>query len=205
MSRPIVAIFLKAPVAGRVKTRLAATCGTEEAVRLYREWLTRIFTQLQPLRPEVRLIGYYDGDLALLDSWHSSVDDWVAQPAGDLGVRLAHLFRHVHPPGGSASPCIAIGSDCLTLTADRLLHAFTLLKAYDTILGPAPDGGYYLIGLRRGAPDLFNDIRWSGPWTRLDQERNVRAAGLSLGWLDEQPDIDTWDDWQRFLQSESGQ
>jgi rSAM/selenodomain-associated transferase 1 len=196
-----VLIFLKYPTPGQVKTRLAASMGAPAAAALYRCWLEQILQQLQPLRPAVQLIAVYTGaPLQDFTIWHGLADLWLPQVAGHLGQRLEAAFQYAqlgpgHPPTPRRRPTCAIGTDCLELDADLLRQAFHLLEQYDVVLGPAHDGGYYLIGSATFQPGLFAQIRWSTPHTFADQLDRCRTLGCSVTLLPPRADIDTAEDW----------
>jgi len=158
MNRASVIVFVKAPRAGKVKTRLGADIGMGRAAALF-----RIMTQST-------ISEVANGDW----STHLGVDpvsvfpDWqnvwpkslkrIAQGDGSLGARMARVIART-PPG----PVVIIGADAPGLRARHLRQAFAALRGADAVFGPAEDGGYWLIGIarRRGAPELFRDVRWS--------------------------------------------
>ena len=192
-----ILIFLKYPEPGRVKTRLARALGAERAAALYRNWIGIVLGLLQPLRDTTRLVGYFDGapHEAFCD-WHMLADDWLPQPPADLGERLAAGFEWGFKLGG---PVLAVGTDCVEIEADLLLHAFEELSHQDVVFGPTPDGGYYLIGLSVARPELFWSIRWSSPFTLADHLRCCREKGWSVSLLPMRHDIDTENDWRAYL------
>ena len=195
--RGTILVFVKAPDPGRVKTRLAATVGPDVAAALYRGWVGQVFGALQPVRPGVRLVGYFDGGpRAAFAEWAALADDWWPQPPGDLGDRLAGGFRLALADGG---PVLAVGTDCLELDAGLAGAAFRGLAGADVVFGPAADGGYYLVGLAADRPGLFDGVRWSGPHTLADHLARCRANGWSVALLPARADIDTWDDWAAYL------
>src|SRR4051812_9564630 len=115
VTRPVLLVFLKYPEPGKVKTRLAAEFGAEGAARLYREWVGGVLGAVQTARPWVHVVGFFDGAPAgRFAEWAALVDEWLAQPAGGLGERLAAGFAWGHERGG---PVLAIGTDCLDLHA----------------------------------------------------------------------------------------
>ena len=153
-----VIIFVKAPRAGRVKTRLGNSIGMGRAAALFRIMTMRTVREagkgswqtLLAVDPPSALSGF--GNL-----WPAHLPR-IAQVNGDLGARMAHGFQAV-PKG----PVVIIGADAPGLRARHLRQAFAALRGSDAVFGPADDGGYWLIGLarRRAAPDLFRDVRWS--------------------------------------------
>jgi rSAM/selenodomain-associated transferase 1 len=161
--KPILLVFLKYPEAGRVKTRLAEEIGADAAARLYREWIGIVLRNVQALRRELLIVGYIDG--ATPESfceWSALVDEWRPQSAGGLGERLAAGFEWGFLRGG---PVLAIGTDCLEVSASEVRQALQELEAADAAFGPATDGGYYLVGTRRHISGFFNGVRWSSPHT----------------------------------------
>ena len=112
---------------------------------------------------------------------------YADQGDGDLGVRLA---RAAADAGASGNPVVIVGTDCPGLTADVLDAAFDALAARDVVLGPALDGGYYLVGLRRFCPDLFVGIPWSTPEVLSLTRRAAERAGLTVTLLGPLGDVD---------------
>lgn len=191
-------VFLKYPEPGKVKTRLAADLGAVSAANLYRDWIGVVLRNVQPVRPAVHLVGYFDGAPAeRFSEWSILVDEWLPQPAGDLGSRLTVAFEWGHARGG---PVLAIGTDCLELRAKQILDSLSRLTDHDVVFGPATDGGYYLVGSSRHIPGLFDGIRWSSAETLADQIQHCETQGLRVALLDSLEDIDTAADWQRYQQ-----
>src|SRR5262245_13926016 len=189
----ILLVFVKFPVPGKVKTRLADELGTEVAAAHYREWIGRVLRNVQPTRESLHVVGYFDGATADgFSEWNGLVDDWRQQPAGDLGIRLADGFEWGHRRG---QPVIAIGTDCLEMTAGHVESALADLHKYDVVFGPATDGGYYLVGTRTHVPGLFDAIRWSSAHTLADNLQRCRSLGMRCSLLEELTDIDTAADW----------
>lgn len=186
-----LAVFVKAPVAGRVKTRLAAEIGARAAADLYRALArstvaacvaashdTAVWFTPTQARPSIR---DWLGDLAIAE--------YRAQPAGNLGVRLIAAFQHHFRAG--ARRVVLIGSDCPGIDAPLVSRAFTSLEEQEIVLGPAQDGGYYLIGLQRPEPRLFRGIAWSTD--AVLTQTLARAGRLGLRWsvLPVLRDVDT--------------
>lgn len=188
-----VIVFLKHPHPGQVKTRLAAEIGFERAAELYRGWIEEVFAPLQSIRDHARVIGYFSGgECAQFAPWHHLADDWLPQPTGDLGERLTAGFARAFD---ESHRVIAIGTDCLDVSADLLDSAFVKLENSDAIFGPARDGGYYLVGLSRPILGIFDAVRWSCAATLADHLENCRKNGWAWELLETKSDIDTWDDW----------
>jgi rSAM/selenodomain-associated transferase 1 len=183
-----LALFLKAPVAGRVKTRLAATVGDATACAVYR-WLAE--RQCREVPGDWSATVHVDPPdaVAACRAWLGARFDYAAQQGGTLGERLAHAARAAFTRG--AAPWLVIGGDCVGLGHARLREAAgALADGADAVLGPAEDGGYYLLGLRRLAPEVFHDIPWSTGEVAAVTRRRAAAAGLRLAELPPLPDID---------------
>lgn len=164
-------LFAKAPIAGRVKTRLAGERGDRDALILYSAFLRDVVTacarwrdQSVAVDPNRRLVLYVDpdeNDPIFAEAARASGARLVPQPAGDLGERLRFIFEAEFARGARA--VCAIGSDSPTLPVHELDHAFRALLWERVVIGPTFDGGYWLIGAQRPAPDVFSDIPWSTP------------------------------------------
>jgi rSAM/selenodomain-associated transferase 1 len=186
---PVLLVFLKYPEPGKVKTRLAAEFGPETAAALYRDWVGKVLRAVQAARGMMRVVGYCDGAPAeRFAEWAPLVDEWLPQPAGDLGARLAAGFAWAHDRGG---PVLAIGTDCLDLRSSHLYSAVLELESSDAVFGPTSDGGYYLVGTRRHVPGFFDGVRWSSPHTLADHLARCDTLGPSVALLPELDDIDT--------------
>lgn len=179
-------IFVKAPVAGRVKTRLARTIGAGRAAAVCRR-LTGL-TIARVADRGWRTLVAVDPPVAV--QWTSSV--WppeiarIAQSKGDLGQRMAAAIRQA-PPG----PVIIIGADAPGVTRARIRAAFRALAGADAVFGPAADGGYWLVGLsrRRPAPAMFQKVRWSTPAALSDSLLSL-PTHFRVRFMDQLRDID---------------
>ncbi|MGL4460566.1 MAG: TIGR04282 family arsenosugar biosynthesis glycosyltransferase [Planctomycetia bacterium] len=207
----VVAVFLKHPTPGRVKTRLAAALGAVEAARLYADWVGRILASLDPLRKTPVLpdnssyvtLGWYAGgaaaDFAL---WDDFVDRWEAQPDLDLGGRLDALFRRAFAgeftAGAPPKAVVAVGTDCLDVNATVIADAVRRLDRSDVALGPAFDGGYYLLASRKYVAGLFADVRWSTEHAAADQNAACLRCGLTVDRLPPLRDLDDAEAWAAY-------
>jgi uncharacterized protein len=171
-------IFAREPVPGRVKTRLIPALGAQGAARLYRH-LLGIALRAGAATPCARRQLWCAGapaegsECARLAAVHGCT--WHHQGAGDLGARMLSALAEAL---AAADRAILIGSDCPDYTSAYLSAAFAALDDHDAVLGPAADGGYVLIGLRRPATALFAGMPW-GTASVLDR---TRAALIRLGW-----------------------
>lgn len=194
--RRTLLVFLKFPVAGAVKTRLAKSIGEDRAAYCYLQWIGLVLDNLQPLRGSVRIVGCFDGaPESAFAPWNASVDKWWQQPAGNLGERLQSGFDAWQATG---SPIAAIGTDCLDVDAPLVRMAFERLRANDVVFGPAVDGGYYLVGTARHIPQFFEDVPWSTAETLASHTVQCRKHGWSVSLLPVRRDIDTWEDWLEY-------
>lgn len=192
--RQIIALFVKPPVAGRVKTRLARDIGSEAACALYHQLADHAIRQIQASGYPLAL--FFDGnDPDLLpEPWRRAATISLAQEGPDLGARMANAFGCLF--GRGAEQVILTGSDIPEMDAAYLRQACGSLDHHDMVIGPALDGGYCLIGFRseRFSTDLFCNIPWS---TDLVCELTLTAAltlDLSVSTLPPLRDVDTLDD-----------
>jgi len=188
-TRPCVVVFGREPAAGEVKTRLAAGIGGAAAARVY------AITLEHTLEAAVESGAGVVLSLAAAPSseWGLGIECTIeVQGTGDLGDRMVDAFDRRFSEGEER--VIIIGSDCPLITPEHLQAAADALAENDVVLGPAVDGGYWLVAQRRPGVDLFSDIPWSSHDT-LDQTRQ-RLAVVEASWteLEELGDIDTSED-----------
>ena len=188
--------ILKAPRPGYVKTRLGRQIGYEQAARIYRAMAER---QLHSVPENFRIEVHYAprGAATEMRAWLGANYHYCVQSGGDLGQRLASAFARGFRRG--ATEIIAVGADCPGLDGDCLVEAARRLRKSDVVLGPAADGGYYLIGLRLSAPQLFEGIAWSSQNVLQQTLERVGACGLSSEMLSEKEDIDDLESLRRHL------
>ena len=196
-------VLARAPELGRVKTRLAAGLGDAAALDIYRRLAGQVISTVRASDRYSLTVAYTPASAAhLMRQWLGASTELRTQAGGDLGARMAHAIGEAMASG--AERVVVIGTDCPDLDAAVIDAAFQQLASSDVVLGPATDGGYYLIGMSRLHPQLFTDIPWSAPDTlRVTLER-ARASGISVALLDERRDIDTADDWRAWLASGTG-
>jgi hypothetical protein len=191
--RSLLALFARHPTPGRVKTRLAAALGPDAAAALYAAFTQDIVDLFRQVAAR-RLIAFTPDDATARTHFHelagSDYELWP-QPDGSLGERL-HAFFDTHL--AAADRAVVIGSDSPTLPAEFAARALELAGERDCVLGPAADGGYYLIALRRPCAALFEGIDWGTPRVLEQTIDRLRQAGLSLHLLPVWYDVDTPDD-----------
>ncbi len=194
-------IFVKNPVPGTVKTRIARTVGNERATEVYRHLLahTQQITQTLPPDgpawggPAWKRVVYYSDFINPTDIWNGY--EKRQQTGADLGERMLNAFADEFAAG--ASRVVIIGSDCLAIQPDHLRQAFQALDTHDVVIGPATDGGYYLLGMNQLHSFLFQKKPWSQP-ELLDQTlADLTQHSLTYTLLEPLTDIDEWDDYVR--------
>jgi rSAM/selenodomain-associated transferase 1 len=180
-------IFARAPVPGRVKTRLVPALSPDDACELYRAFLGDLFERLGPVKSHKTV--FLDGEPAetvratMPKSW-----GLVPQADGDLGARMASAFASLlDRPGRRA---VLIGSDSPDIPLVHIRHAFQKLRHRDVVIGPAMDGGYYLIGMHAPAPGIFDGVRWGESSVLMQTVERIEKAGLTLSLLPPWYDVD---------------
>lgn len=182
MRQETLIVFVKAPIAGRVKTRLAREVGTGRAAALFRHMLARAY---RGARGPWRTVLAVDPPSAIYDAIWPRDFDRMAQGKGDLGARMKDAFA------AFAGPTLIIGADAPGVRAHHMRDAFRALGRHDAVVGPAADGGYWLIGLagRKPAPGLFDGVRWSSEHALADTLKTL-PANFSVAFLETLRDID---------------
>lgn len=187
-------IFLKYPEAGKVKTRLAKDIGIDEAARIYSQMAFKIIDSVVET-DSYNTIIFYDppGKEIEIKDWLGKKElQLIAQSGNSLGDRISNAFREVYSQG--AEKAVIIGTDCLQVTSETINEAISLLDETDAVIGPAEDGGYYLLGLNIHTPQIFKDISWSTEHV-LDQTiSNIEENSLTYKKLKTLKDIDIVDD-----------
>jgi len=186
----LLLVFLKAPRPGQVKTRLAAEIGDEPAAAAYRQIAERVLLQTAPQEREYdRLVFFAPPDArAEVAAWFPG-ETLVAQQGEDLGSRMDAAFADAFARG--ATRVALIGTDVPRLGREHVLEALTALDECPVVLGPATDGGYYLIGLRERQPDLFRDVEWGSAEVCAATLARAEALRLAVHRLDPLRDVDT--------------
>jgi hypothetical protein len=187
-TRKALLIFTRFPEAGTTKTRLIPTLGPQGAAALQRQMTGHIVDMATALGRREGLtleIHFQGGDPQAMVQWLGP-QTFKRQAAGSIGQRMEQAFAHAFASG--LGPVVLIGSDCPALSPDLLSQAFLALTERDLVLGPALDGGYYLIGLNEPRPWLFDDIAW-GTAAVLTQTL-AKAHSLNVSQLTALHDID---------------
>ncbi|MEM9120617.1 MAG: TIGR04282 family arsenosugar biosynthesis glycosyltransferase [Cyanobacteria bacterium P01_F01_bin.56] len=201
MSDCCLLFFIRYPQPGRTKTRLISALGAEGAAQLQKEMAEYLLGKLRDSQWQVQV--YFTGALlAQMQAWLGPNLVYCAQADGDLGCRLWRAFEQAFSAG--AQRIVAVGADCPSLDARHIDQAFNQLESHNAVLGPANDGGYYLIGLRQESCQhqaLFQGIDWSTPRVLQQTQAKARQLNLSLAELEMLSDVDRPQDlavWRRI-------
>jgi uncharacterized protein len=193
-------VFTRYPEAGKTKTRLIPALGADGAAQLQRQMTEHTIAQVRQLANQQLLsidIRYGGGDRLSMQHWLGTDLSYQPQSNGDLGARMANAFEFAF--ADQCNRVVTIGTDCPDLDASKLAQAFEALYQHDLVLGPATDGGYYLIGLRRFVPELFVGVAW-GTDTVFEQTMSIaQTLDLAVTCLGPLTDVDRPDDlpiWQ---------
>ncbi|WP_338462655.1 TIGR04283 family arsenosugar biosynthesis glycosyltransferase [Synechococcus elongatus IITB7] len=199
MSQRLI-LFSRYPTAGRSKTRLIPALGPEGAADLQRqltEWTVFTAHRWQARSPQTEVLIATSGGTP--EDWQQWLGAVEVQPQaeGDLGDRLYQAFQAAQQAGKNRT--VIIGCDCPSITPDHLTAAFQALETADVVLGPATDGGYWLIGLRQPQAQLFQDIDWGSDRVLAQTLQAAQAADLQVAQLEPLSDLDRPEDldlWQ---------
>ncbi len=188
MPVPSVLLFLKSPVPGYVKTRLANDVGDRAACAVFCSLVERQVAALPPGWPLEIHFAPADAE-ARIRSWIHGADRYLPQVEGDLGARLAAASENAFRQG--TEPVFLIGADCPNLNPEDFYAALdSLASGCDAVFGPARDGGYYLLALKRHTPELFRQIPWSTSEVLKQSLDRAKQAEVQTALLEVKEDID---------------
>lgn len=199
-ARNLLIIFTRPPKLGKVKTRLANDVGEQAALDIYNFLLQHTFSISREL--QVEKMVYYAGEIPEIDIWDNSVYKKKLQQGKDLGERMHRAFEEGFSLG--FRNIILIGSDLYDLTHCDLEKAFSQLEKHEYVIGPAQDGGYYLIGMKQPNAEVFSNKIWGT--SSVFQETLKDLRGKKISYLEYRNDIDVYSDienikeFQQFLQ-----
>ena len=201
MNRHLI-VYAKCPLPGGAKTRLGATLGQTEAAGVYARLLYGYLFDLLATVAETARIELSLGHRRDVPFFTRAFPELLVRPQvrGDLGTRMAASFECAFDEGADA--VVLTGSDIPGLDGALVQEAFARLKTDPAIIGPAEDGGYYLIGMRAPGADLFSKIPWSTENVLARTEARARAHDLTLTRLPVLEDIDVEADYEAWLGSE---
>lgn len=189
-------IFQKNAVLGQVKTRISARMGDQKALDIYQR-LTDHTHQICKHINASKFLYFSDffPDEILFEKYNYSK---TIQSGFDLGSRMKNAFRELFE--NDFEKVVLIGTDCGELQSRHIEEAFELLEIHDAVLGPARDGGYYLVGMKRQIPGFFEEIPWSTPQVLLLTLEKLENLTIRYGLLDLLSDVDEWEDWINLTQ-----
>lgn len=193
-ARDVLVVFARCPEPGRVKTRLARTVGDEGAAALYAAFVTDLRARFAAAPFAVRW-AVAPPDTGFAARFAIPAGETFAQHGDDLGARMHAAFAHVRDAGFAR--CVLIGSDLPQLALAAVEGAFAALDAADLVLGPARDGGYWLIAARRPL-DVFDGIAWGTSEVLAATRARAAALRSTVALLDEDFDVDDADDLARL-------
>jgi rSAM/selenodomain-associated transferase 1 len=185
-----ILIFVRPPEPGKVKTRLAAGIGAEKALQVYIFLLKHTARLVSSLG--IPLFVFYAGDVVADDMFTGTQVTKLQQGEGDLGERMEAAFTEVFSRGFGQA--VIIGSDCYELTSDIILEGLSLLQQTDLVIGPARDGGYYLLGMNQPVKSVFDAIAWSSQTVFRDTVARAARENCSVSLLPVLTDVDKAED-----------
>lgn len=183
-----IIIFQKNPEPGKVKTRLAATVGNDNALKIYNILIEHTHSVVGQVSAKKHL--FFSNFIENDDKW--AVYDKKVQKGDDLGLRMFNAISEVKKEG--AERIVVLGTDCYELNAEHINQAFSQLETNDYCIGPALDGGYYLIGTNSPDEGVFLGKEWSTETVFEEAKSNIHAIGKTMGVLESLSDVDYEED-----------
>lgn len=194
-SQNALIIFIKNPEKGKVKTRLADKIGDEKALEIYEFLLNKTLEIVTNVNCHKYL--YYSDKIVKKDIWDNNLFIKKLQKGNDLGERMLNAFTEVFE-NKEVKNVVIIGSDCPSLQPAFIEKAFEELRYNSFVIGPAYDGGYYLLGMRQLRYEIFEKIIWSGPLVLSETVKKINKMVKTHYLLPALPDVDTLEDWEIY-------
>jgi hypothetical protein len=191
MKNNALIIFTRNPQLGKVKTRLAESIGNEKALEIYIDLLEH--TRNITLNLDCDKFVFYDQNIENNDIWLESIYDKKLQFGVDLGTKMQNAFRLLFELG--YKNCIIVGSDIFDLMDFHIQEAFYKLQFSDVVIGPAEDGGYYLLGLKKEITSIFKNKDWGNSTVLTDTLLDLE--NYKIDFLEILNDIDTIEDLEK--------
>ena len=188
MSKNLLIVFTRNPELGKVKTRLAKTVGNAIALKIYTFLLER--TRDIAVQVSADKAIYYSVKVRENDIWDANNFQKHQQVGEDLGIRMLHAFKNGFKAG--YEKVMIIGSDLYDLTAETIENAFIALKDNEVVIGPAEDGGYYLLGMNSLEEKVFKNKKWGTETVRKNTLEELKDKKVFL--LGELNDVDVFED-----------
>lgn len=190
MSKNQLIIFVKNLIPGTVKTRLAKDIGIDGALDVYQFLVENTFEESKEVMADK--VVYYSEYVEVEDVFDTEIFRMLTQKGNDLGERMQNAFAKSFDSG--YEKVVIIGSDCFELQTDHIDEAFDQLANHDVVIGPAKDGGYYLLGMNKPNPSLFEGKTYSHENVLPELLQEVGKQNLTFFLMQELNDIDTFDD-----------
>ena len=191
MTNNALLIFTRNPQLGKVKTRLAKTFGDKKALEVYKDLLLHTMEATKDLDCDVFV--FYDEKIEENDIWSTKIYHKFVQSGKDLGEKMQNAFQKLFAL--NYQNCIIIGSDLFDLNEKMIIDAFQLLDKNDAVIGPAEDGGYYLLGLKNIIPAIFQNKNWGTSSVFADTLKDLENLKVDL--TEKLNDIDTFEDLEK--------
>lgn len=198
-SNKALIIFTRTPQLGKCKTRLASAIGDEAALEVYKILLNHTAKITEKVTADKFV--FYAGTIAQHDAWNNEIFSKKLQIDGDLGVKMHHAFLELFELG--YEKVVIVGSDLFDLTSREIDDAFTALAHNDTVIGPAEDGGYYLLGMKTLNTAIFENKDWGTATVLQDTLKDLKAKSVfrlpAKNDIDHVEDIMNIDVFQQFI------
>ncbi len=194
MMKKGIIIFQKNAELGKVKTRLAASVGDHQALEIYKTLIYHTYLQIQSIDAEklVYFSEYVEPDFKK----NENLIHFFIQSKGDLGEKMSNAFRNQFEKG--FDKLLIIGTDCPEITSEIVDKAFLHLENSEVVIGPAKDGGYYLLGMNRFIPGIFKNIKWSSDQVLKSTKLFLESNKINHSFLPILSDVDHLEDWELF-------
>lgn len=190
MSKNLLIIFVKNLIPGTVKTRLAKDIGIDGALDVYQFLVENTYEESKDVESDK--VVYYSEYVEIEDVFDTEKYQLKIQKGNDLGEKMIHAFNESFKAG--YEKVVIIGSDCFELQTDHMDESFDQLANHDVVVGPAKDGGYYLLGMKKMNTALFEEKTYSHENVLQELIEAINEEGLSSYLMQELNDIDTFDD-----------
>ncbi len=200
-----IIVFTKFPVEGKVKTRLAKNMGNKFAVSFYRVCAEHTFKELIKVKEtgsELFLFYSEENEIEQVMNWAGNNFNYYSQQGNDLGLKMYNAFETVFKKG--YKKVIIVGTDAPDVSMNLVQSVISVLDNYSVVIGPANDGGYYLLGFKSKLIDLFSGIEWSTNSVFDNTIEKLNRSKINYFMLDELTDIDTAEDLQNWLKQYKG-
>jgi len=200
-----IIVFTRFPVKGKVKTRLAKNMGNKFAVSFYRVCAEHTFKELVKVKEtgsELFLFCSEENEIEQVMKWGGTNFNYYFQQGNDLGLKMYNAFNTVFKKG--YKKVIIIGTDAPDVSMNIVQSAISVLDNYSVVIGPANDGGYYLLGFKSKLIDLFTGIKWSTDSVFDNTIEKLNRSKINYFMLNELTDIDTLEDLQNWLKHYKG-